>query len=627
MRYTEARLTAYAQTLLSELEQGTVDWMPNYDGTKDEPMLLPARLPNILLNGAAGIAVGMATDIPPHNLREVVAACIHLLGNPDATIEELCEFVKGPDFTTEAELITPRDDLLRMYRTGNGSVRLRARWEVEDGAIVITALPHQVSGDAVLQQIAAQMQAKKLPMVEDLRDESDHENPTRLVILPRGRGLGAEALMSHLFATTDLEKSYRVNLNLIGLNGKPQVKDLREILTEWLEFRTRTVRRRLQFRLDKVNTRLHILTGLLIAFLNIDEVIAIIRQEDEPKPVLRERFGLSDLQAEAILELKLRHIAKLEEIKIHGEQDELAQERDRLEELLASPEKLNGLIRHELQTDAERHGDARRSPIVARQASQALDITQVIPNEPVTIILSEKGWVRAGKGHDLDPTSLTYRSGDGFLCAALGRSNQPACFFDSTGRFYTVAVHELPSARTQGEPLTGKLNPPAGARFRAVLMGTEEDWYLLATDSGYGFLTQLKEFQTKNRTGKALLTVPEHSEVLPPLRIAAPDVDTLAVVTARGRLLLFPMNEVQILAKGKGNKLIQILPEDLVQRQDYVAQVIVIPAGAALKLYAGKRFLILAGADLEHYRGNRGRRGNPLPRGFQRVEKCEAMRN
>ena len=625
MRYTEARLTAYAQTLLSELEQGTVDWMPNYDGTKDEPVLLPARLPNVLLNGATGIAVGMATDIPPHNLREVVAACIHLLDRPEATVEELCGFIKGPDFTTEAELITPREDLLRIYRTGNGSVRLRARWEAEDGAIVITALPHQVSGDAILQQIAAQMQAKKLPMVEDLRDESDHENPTRLVILPRGRRIDADALMSHLFATTDLEKSYRVNLNLIGLGGKPQVKNLQEILLEWLEFRTRTVRRRLQFRLDKVNARLHILAGLLIAFLNIDEVIAIIRREDEPKPVLMARFGLSDLQAEAILELKLRHLAKLEEMKIRGEQDELALERDALDALLASPEKLTALIRQELQADADRYGDARRSPIVARQASQALDITQVIPNEPVTVILSEKGWVRAGKGHELDPASLTYRSGDGFLCAAYGRSNQPACFLDSTGRSYAVAAHELPSARTQGEPLTGKLNPPAGSRFRAVLAGGEEDWYLLATDSGYGFLAQLKEFHTKNRAGKALLTVPEHAEVLAPLRIAAPDADSLVLVTAQGRVLVFPASEVPVLAKGKGNKLIQVLPEDLAQRQDFVSLLAVLPAGAALKAYSGKRFVTLAGADLEHYRGNRARRGNPLPRGFQKVERVEVV--
>jgi topoisomerase-4 subunit A len=625
MRYTEARLTPYAQTLLSELEQGTVEWTPNYDGTKDEPSLLPARLPNVLLNGSTGIAVGMSTDIPPHNLREVVDACIKLLDEPRTPLEELCECIKGPDFTTEAEIITPRDDLLRLYRTGNGSVKLRARWEMEEGNIVITALPHQVSGDAILQQIAAQMQAKKLPMVEDLRDESDHENPTRLVIMPRGKRIDADPLMSHLFATTDLEKSYRVNLNMIGLNGKPQVKNLQEILLEWLSFRTETVRRRLQYRLDKVIARLHILDGLLIAFLNIDEVIAIIRREDEPKPVLMARFGLTDVQAEAILELKLRHLAKLEEMKIRGEQADLAKERETLEGILASPKKLGNLIKKELKQDADRYGDPRRSPIVARQAAQALDVTAVIGSEPVTVILSEKGWVRAAKGHEIDPTTLAYRSGDTFLAAAPGRSNQPAYFLDSTGRSYAVAAHELPSARTQGEPLTGRLNPPPGAVFKAVLAGADEDWYLLATDSGYGFLTQLKEFHTKNRTGKALLTVPEHSEVLPPLRIASPETDAVALVTAQGRLLVFPVSEIPVLNKGKGNKLIQVLAEDLAGRQDYVVAAADLPPSAGLKLHCGKRHVSLFAADLSNYQGGRGRRGDHLPRGFQRVEKVEVV--
>jgi topoisomerase-4 subunit A len=625
MRYTEARLTPYAQTLLAELEQGTVEWTPNFDGTMDEPALLPARLPNVLLNGTTGIAVGMATDIPPHNLREVVEACIRLLDNPRTTVEDLCESIRGPDFTTEAEVITPRQDIVRMYRTGSGSIRLRARWELEEGNIVITALPHQVSGNAIMEQIAAQMQAKKLPMVEDLRDESDHENPTRLVIMPRGKRVDADPLMSHLFATTDLEKTYRVNLNMIGLNGKPQVKNLQEILLEWLSYRTETVRRRLQYRLDKVIARLHILDGLLIAYLNIDEVIAIIRKEDEPKPVLMARFGLSEIQAEAILEIKLRHLAKLEEVKIRGEQKDLEKEQKMLESTLASPAKLNALIKKELEQDAERYGDPRRSPIVARQAAQALDVTQVIGSEPVTVILSEKGWVRAAKGHDIDPSTLTYRSGDSFLSAAPGRSNQPAYFLDSTGRGYALPAHELPSARTQGEPLTGRLNPPPGAVFKTVLTGADEDWYLLATDSGYGFLTQLKELYSKNRTGKAVLTVPEHAEVLPPLRVASPETDSIAVITAQGRLLVFPVSEVPVLNKGKGNKLIQILPEELANRQDYIVAIADLPPGAGLKLYCGKRHLGLSAADLANYQGNRARRGNPLPRGFQRVEKAEVV--
>jgi topoisomerase-4 subunit A len=625
MRYTEARLTPYAQTLLSELEQGTVDWVANYDGTKDEPSLLPARLPNVLLNGATGIAVGMSTDIPPHNLREVVEACVKLLDNPRTSLEELCASIKGPDFTTEAEIITSRDDILRLYRTGSGSVRLRARWELEEGNIVITALPHQVSGDAVLQQIAAQMQAKRLPMVEDLRDESDHENPTRLVIMPRGRRVDADQLMSHLFATTDLEKSYRVNLNMIGLNGKPQVKNLQEILLEWLSYRTETVRRRLQYRLDKVIARLHILEGLLIAFLNIDEVIAIIRREDEPRPKLMARFGLSEAQAEAILELKLRHLARLEEMKIRGEQNELAKERETLEGLLASPRKLSNLIKKELKQDAERYGDPRRSPIVARKAAEALDVTAVIGSEPVTVILSEKGWVRAAKGHEIDPGALAFRSGDAFLAAAFGRSNQPAFFLDSSGRSYAVAAHELPSARTQGEPLTGRLSPPPGAVFKTVLAGAEEDWYLLATSGGYGFLAQLREFHTKNRTGKALLTVPAQAEVLPPVRVASPEADSVALVTVQGRLLVFPMSEIPALGKGKGSKLVQIPPEELASRQDGLAVIAALPPGAGLRLHSGKRVLNLSAADLANYRGTRARRGNPLPRGFQRVERLEVV--
>ncbi|MEN9681879.1 MAG: hypothetical protein RLZZ627_1772 [Pseudomonadota bacterium] len=623
MRYTESRLTPYAQSLLQELGQGTVEWVANYDGTKDEPRLLPARLPNVLLNGSTGIAVGMSTDIPPHNLREVVAACIQLLEDPETPLEELIEFIRGPDYTTEAEIITPRDEILKMYRTGNGSIRLRARWEVEEGNVIITALPHQVSGDTILQTIAQQMQAKKLPLVEDLRDESDHENPCRLVIMPKGRRCDADQLMSHLFATTDLEKSYRVNLNTIGLSGKPQVKGLRDILEEWLVYRRETVRRRLQYRLEKVLARLHVLDGLLIAFLNIDEVIAIIRYEDEPKAELMARFSLSDIQAEAILELKLRHLAKLEEIKIRGEQAELDAERKSLEDTLASPRKLSALIRKELEEDAERFGDTRKSPIVSRQAAQALDVTAVIGSEPVTIILSEKGWVRAAKGHEIDPETLAYRSGDSFLAAVPGRSNQSAYFIDSTGRSYSVPAHELPSARSQGEPLTGRLNPPAGAMFVQVTAGADEEHVVLASSHGYGFITQFKELYSKNRSGKALLTLPEGAEVLLPARVSDLASDRIAVVTLEGRLLVFPSADLPVLNKGKGNKLVQIASDALGSGTDRVIQVISLPTGRGLKIFAGKRHLSLAPADLTLYEGARARRGNPLPRGFQRVERIE----
>ena len=503
MRYTESRLTPYAQTLLSELGQGTVEWTDNFDGTLKEPELLPARLPNVLLNGSMGIAVGMATDIPPHNLREVASACIQLLDEPDCSDKTLFKFIQGPDYPTDAEIITSKQDIQTMYMSGTGSIRMRAKYEREGDNIVITALPHQVSGAKLLEQIAGQMQAKKLPMIEDLRDESDHESPTRLVVIPRSKRIDIDAVMSHLFATTDLEKNFRVNINMIGLNGRPQVKNLKQILVEWLTFRTDTVRRRLQYRLDKVLARLHVLEGLLIAYLNIDEVIAIIRSEDKPKPVLMERFSITDIQAESILELKLRHLAKLEEMKIRGEQEELGQERDALTKTLGSKKLLNRLIKKEIERDAEKYGDDRRSPIVHRSASQALDTTSLISNEPVTVILSEKGWIRAAKGHDIDVTSLNYRSGDGFLSAAYGRTTQPVYVLDSTGRCYTTTAHDLPSARSQGEPLTGRLKPPAGSLFKYVFSGSPDDWYLFASSYGYGFRVQLKELLSKNKAGES----------------------------------------------------------------------------------------------------------------------------
>jgi topoisomerase-4 subunit A len=623
MRYTESRLTPYAQTLLSELGQGTVEWTDNFDGTLKEPKLLPARLPNVLLNGSMGIAVGMATDIPPHNLREVASACIQLLDDPDCSDKTLFKFIQGPDYPTEAEIITSKQDIQTMYMSGTGSIRMRAKYEREGDNIVITALPHQVSGAKLLEQIAAQMQAKKLPMIEDLRDESDHESPTRLVVIPRSKRIDFDAVMSHLFATTDLEKNFRVNINMIGLNGRPQVKNLKQILVEWLTFRTDTVRRRLQYRLDKVLARLHVLEGLLIAYLNIDEVIAIIRSEDKPKPVLMERFAITDIQAEAILELKLRHLAKLEEMKIRGEQEELGQERDALTKMLGSKKLLNRLIKKEIERDAEKYGDDRRSPIVHRSASQALDTTSLISNEPVTIILSEKGWIRAAKGHDIDVTSLNYRSGDGFLSAAYGRTTQPVYVLDSTGRCYTTTTHDLPSARSQGEPLTGRLKPPAGSLFKDVFSGNPDDWYLFASSYGYGFRVQLKELLSKNKAGKAVITLPGTANVLLPALISN-DTDLLAVATVQGRLLIFPVLELPALVKGKGNKLIQIPVKDFQTDIDKVISTAIIAQDGFLRVISGKRHLTLKAIDIEHYSGNRAKRGLALPRGFRRVDEIVA---
>ncbi len=620
MRYTEARLSRYSEVLLSELGQGTVDWVPNFDGTLDEPATLPARLPNLLLNGTTGIAVGMATDVPPHNLREVAAACVRLLDEPSASVEQLCEHVQGPDFPTEAEIVTPRADLLKIYETGRGSVRMRAVYRVEDGDIVVTALPHQVSGSKVLEQIAGQMQAKKLPMVADLRDESDHENPCRIVIIPRSNRVDVEALMQHLFATTDLESSYRVNTNVIGLDGRPQVKNLRTLLSEWLTYRIGTVRRRLQFRLDKVEKRLHLLEGLLVAFLNLDEVIHIIRTEDQPKPVLMARFELSELQADYILDTRLRQLARLEEMKIRGEQDELAKERERLLALLGSEAKLKKLVRKELLEDAETYGDDRRSPIVKRAEARALTENELLPSEPVTVVISEKGWARCAKGHDIDAGGLSYKAGDNFKAAAAGRSNQYAVFIDSTGRSYSLAAHTLPSARGQGEPLTGRLTPPPGASFECVLLPDDEALYVIASDAGYGFVVKGEDLQAKNKAGQALLSLPARARVVAPRPLASREDDWLAAVTTEGRLLVFPVRALPQLGKGKGNKIIGIPGERVASREEYLVDLAVLPAGATLVLQAGKRTLSLKAEDLEHYKGERGRRGNKLPRGFQRVE-------
>ena len=625
MRYTEARLTPYARVLLSELGQGTVEWVPNFDGTLKEPSLLPARLPNVLLNGATGIAVGMATDIPPHNLREVASACIRLIEAPKTTLEELCEHIQGPDYPTEAEIITPRAELLKLYAAGRGSVRARARWEREEGNVVITALPYQVSGARILEQIATQMRGKKLPWIEDLRDESDHENPTRLVIVPRSNRVDLERLMSHLFATTDLERSYRVNLNLIGLDGRPRVKNLREILQEWLEFRIATVRRRLQHRLNKVLDRLHLLEGLLIAYLNIDEVIRIIRSEDEPRPVLMQRFDLTEVQADYVLDTKLRQLARLEEMKIRAEQEELDAERGRLEKILGSKRRLKTLVRKELEADAEEFGDERRSPIVERAAAEAMDESELTPSEPVTVVLSEKGWVRAAKGHEIDPAGLNYKAGDGFRGAVRLRSNQPVIFLDSTGRSYSLPAHTLPSARGQGEPLTGRFSPPAGAEFVAVLGGDPEQRWLLASDAGYGFVTRAKNLLANKKGGKAVLTLPKGARVLPAQPVTDPDTDRVVAVTSAGRMLVIPVSDLPEMARGKGNKIIGIPGKKVEAREEYLVAVAVVPEGARVRLLSGKRHLNLKAADLNAYEGERGRRGNKLPRGFQKVDALEVV--
>ena len=614
MRYTESKLSAYADVLLAELGQGTVDWVPNFDGTMEEPSLLPARLPNLLLNGTTGIAVGMATDIPPHNLREVASACIALLKKPNLSLEEIAAYIPAPDFPTKAEIITPKNELLNLYKTGRGSLKMRAVYEVEDGDIVITALPHQVSGAKVLAQIAEQMQAKKLPLVADLRDESDHENPTRLVIVPRSNRVDVGQLMNHLFATTDLEYSYRVNMNVIGLDGRPQVKDLRMLLTEWLRFRQGTVRRRLQYRLDKVLARLHILAGLLIAYLNIDEVIRIIRYEDHPKAELMKVFGLSDLQAESILELKLRHLAKLEEMEIRKEQNELEKERDNLEHLLANPAAMDKLIIKEIKADMDKYGDDRRSPLVERGEAQALKESDLTPAEPVTVILSEMGWVRAAKGHDIAVESLSFKGSDKYLTSAQGKSNQPVYFLDSTGRSYSLLANTLPSARGQGEPLTTKLNPPAGASFKMVVMGDSSQAVILATDASYGFVTTLGDLDAGNKNGKAVVTVPEGANLLKPLFVNDVDNDYLAIVSSEGRLLVFAVKDLPKLSKGKGNKLITL------DENESLKAWIICQAGNKLVINTSNRHLTLKWSDVEHYRGERGKRGAKLPRGFQRVE-------
>ncbi len=619
MRYTESKLSPIAEVLLGELGQGTVDWDPNFDGTLEEPTWMPARLPHLLLNGTTGIAVGMATDVPPHNLNEIVSACIRLVDDPDASVRDLCEHVRGPDYPTAAEIITPAADLLAMYETGTGSIRARAVFEREANNIVITQLPHQVSPSKIIEQIAAQMRAKKLPWLEDIRDESDHANPTRIVLVPRSNRVDAEQLMGHLFATTDLEKSYRVNMNVIGLDGRPQVKNLKMLLSEWLLFRTDTVTRRLKHRLEKVERRLHLLEGLLVAFLNLDEVIRIIRSEDEPKPALIARFSLSEEQADYILETRLRQLARLEEMKIRGEQDELDSERDRLVSTLGNKAKLKKLIKDELLADAKKFGDARRSPLVSRGAAQALAETELVASEPMTIVLSQKGWIRAAKGHDIDADTLSYRDGDGLLAAVRGRSNQQVAFIDSAGRGYSTPVHTLPSARGNGEPLTGRFTPAPGASFQAMASGESNARFVIGSSHGYGFVTRFENLTSRNKAGKALLSLGEGGRVLQPAVVADVATDRVVAVTSAGHVLAFALSDLPELDKGKGNKIIEIPKAK--RGTERVVALAVVPPGGKLLVASGARTMSLSFSDLDAYLGARGSRGGLLPRGWQKVDR------
>jgi topoisomerase IV subunit A len=618
MRYTESKLTPIAEVLLGELGQGTVDWTPNFDGTLEEPTWMPARLPHLLLNGTTGIAVGMATDVPPHNLNEVVSACVRLLDDPDAAVRDLCEHVRGPDYPSSAEIITPAADLLAMYETGNGGVRARATFKREAQNIVITALPYQVSPGKVIEQIAAQMRAKKLPWLEDIRDESDHANPVRVVLIPRSNRVDVEQLMGHLFATTDLEKSYRVNLNIIGLDGRPQVKDLKSLLAEWLVFRTDTVTRRLNHRLEKVERRLHLLEGLLVAFLNLDEVIRIIRSDDEPKPALIARFALSDGQADYILDTKLRQLARLEEMKIRGEQDELDSERDQLIATLGSRSRLKKLVKEELLADAKKFGDARRSPLVSREAAQALDETELVPSEPVTVVLSEKGWVRAAKGHEIDAAGLSYRDGDALLAAVRTRTTQQVAFLDSAGRSYSTAAHTLPSARGNGEPLTGRFSPAPGAAFVALASAENDSRFVLASSQGYGFVTRFENLLGRQKAGKAMLALTPGAMPVQPAAVDSVDADRIVAVTSAGHLIAFPVSELPELDKGKGNKLIDIPKAK--RGTERVVAIAVVPPGGTLSVKSGARTMSLSFRDLDPYLGARATRGGLLPRGWQKVD-------
>lgn len=620
MRYTEAKLSNYANTLLAELGQGTVEWQDNFDGTMTEPVTLPARLPNILLNGTTGIAVGMATDIPPHNLTEVVKGCIALLKNPEMSDKQLAKYIPAPDLPTKAEIITSPDDLLAMYSTGKGSYKMRATYYVDDkekNLIIINALPYQVSGNKVIEQIAALITSKKLPWITDIHDESDHQNPCRIVLEMRSSRVDVDMMMGHLFASTDLESNFRVNLNMIGINGKPHVKSLKTILTEWLSVRRDTVTRRLQYRLDKIDLRLHILAGLLIAYLHIDAVIKIIREEDDPKAVLMARYALSDTQANAILDIRLRQLAKLEEFELRTEQDELALEKAKIEDYLNNPDSLTSLIIDELNADIKEHGDKRRSPLVERETAQALKDTDFTPSEPVTVIVSQSGWIRSAKGHDLDVMNMNYRSGDSYLAHAQGKSNEKVYLLDSTGRSYRLDAHSLPSARGQGDPLTSLLKPTGGASFVNILMGQEDDRLVMASSQGYGFINSLASLDTNQKAGKNVINF-EKNATLITTRIAPHDT-LLAVASSAGYLLVYPLDGLPQMQRGKGNKLI-----DLKTGESVVAMT-TLQASDSLEVVSGKRSVTLKPADLANFTSARAKRGGSLPKGFQKVDELKKV--
>jgi len=625
MRYTEARMSAYADSFLGELSMGTVDWAPNFDGTLSEPRTLPARLPNVILNGATGIAVGMATDIPPHNLNEIIDACLLLIDAPKSTLEDICQIIQGPDFPAGAEIITAKEEIINIYRSGQGIIRMRATYEYENGDIIITSLPYQVSPAKVIEQVALQMREKKLSMIADIRDLSDQDEPTRLMIMPRSNRVDKDALISHLFATTDLEKSIKVNMTVIGLNRKPQTLGLLEILKQWLKFRRQTVIRRLEFRLNKIKERLHILDGLLVAYFNLDEVIRIIRENDEPKPILIQKFSLTDVQAEAVLQIRLRQLAKLEEVKIKNEKQDLEKERDWIEKTLASNQRLKTLLKTELKEDAQKYGDERRTLIIERREAHAIKEVELTAVEPVTVVLSAGGWVRAARGHEVDPIGLTYKAGDQFLSAARGKTIHPAIFFDTRGRSYSLPAHTLASARGQGEPLTGKLTPSNGARFLAVVMGLPDQKVLLASDAGYGFITDIANMVTKNTKGKAMLTVPRDCEPLPPVYVNNYETDYLAAITTEGRMLVIPVKALPELPKGKGNKVIQIPPARLKKRDEYLKLLEVIPQGATMKIHAGKQSVRFTPGNISDFIGERGRRGKKLPRGYRKADRVEII--
>lgn len=613
MRYTEAKLSQFSELLLSELGQGTCDWQDNFDGSLKEPINLPARVPNILLNGTTGIAVGMATDIPPHNLREVVKGTIALIRNPNLSDEKVAEYIPGPDLPTQAEIITPPDELLKIQTTGRGSYRMRAVYTVEKNEIVISDLPYQVSGSKVVTQIADQMLAKKLPLVSDIRDESDHQNPTRLVIVLRSNRVDAEQVMSHLFATTDLESSYRVNLNMIGADGRPQVKSIRKILLEWIEIRKATVTRRLQYHLNKIEKRLHILAGLLIAYLDIDTVIQIIRESDQPKQALMEKLQIDEIQAEAILELKLRQLAKLEEMQIRQEQDELSAKAAIIREQLANPESLKNLVINELKEDAKKFGDERRSAIVQRAEAVQIKEQDLMPAEAVTVVLSEAGWIRAAKGAEVDAENLNYRAGDQYLSHAVGKSNQRVYVIDQTGRSYALPINSLPSARGLGEPLSSKLSPANGVAFTQVLIAEDQQELLAASSAGYGFKTQANALDTNAKAGKAFLSIPDQAQALPLIPIQ--QKSHVALLSSSGRVLIVDLQELPVLNKGKGNKLIQL------QDNEIVVDMQLLNLSDVIQVVAGQQQLKLKGDDLQKYLGKRAAKGQLLPRGYQKANK------